>query len=169
MILKENSGTLYTDGSFLKKSGECGWAFLLGIKEKNKDKFISSCGYVSFTESSYHAELIAIIEALKIVPAGSEILLRCDHKGIGTRASDLAIQGYYHAKHCKKLWREYLQYVKNINLIYRHIKAHRHNIFNDYCDKLAHYAVANKLEFPLVKSFKTLSELMDFHCCSIRA
>lgn len=132
---------IYTDGSCLNNPGFGGWAYILRYKEHEKIGF----GAKENTTNN-QMELLAIIEALKILKEPCEIELYTDSnlmvRSINEWLETWVKKGFKNKKNVD-LWKEYLKFSKDHKIKAFWVKAHNGHIENEKCDKLAREAALN--------------------------
>lgn len=140
--LNEKKYTIYTDGACLGNPGAGGYAAIVLNKDGKKLTEISGS---EIETTNNRMELKAVIEALKIVPKNSQIELYSDSSYV---LNGLSIW----IKNWKKnnwqtsskkevanrdLWEELDALAANNNLIYKKVKGHSGDHFNEEVDNLA--------------------------------
>lgn len=132
---------IYTDGSCLNNPGFGGWAYILRYKEHEKIGF----GAKENTTNN-QMELLAIIEALKILKEPCEIKLYTD-SNLMVRSINEWLETWvkkdFKNKKNVDLWKEYLKFSKDHKIRAFWVKAHNGHIENEKCDKLAREAALN--------------------------
>ncbi|TBR78251.1 ribonuclease HI [Campylobacter novaezeelandiae] len=132
---------IYTDGSCLNNPGFGGWAYILRYKEHEKIGF----GAKENTTNN-QMELLAIIEALKILKEPCEIELYTD-SNLMVRSINEWLETWvkkdFKNKKNVDLWKEYLKFSKDHKIKAFWVKAHNGHIENEKCDKLAREAALN--------------------------
>lgn len=132
---------IYTDGSCLNNPGFGGWAYILRYKEHEKIGF----GAKENTTNN-QMELLAIIEALKILKEPCEIELYTDSilmvRSINEWLETWVKKDFKNKKNVD-LWKEYLKFSKDHKIRAFWVKAHNGHIENEKCDKLAREAALN--------------------------
>ncbi|MBK1963694.1 ribonuclease HI [Campylobacter novaezeelandiae] len=132
---------IYTDGSCLNNPGFGGWAYILRYKEHEKIGF----GAKENTTNN-QMELLAIIEALKILKEPCEIELYTD-SNLMVRSINEWLETWvkkdFKNKKNVDLWKEYLKFSKDHKIRAFWVKAHNGHIENEKCDKLAREAALN--------------------------
>ncbi len=129
---------IYTDGSCLNNPGFGGWAYIVRYKEHEKIGF----GAQENTTNN-RMELLALIEALKILKEPCEIKLFSDSnllvQSINEWLENWVKKGFKGKKNVD-LWQEYLKIAKNHKIKAFWVKAHNNHEENEKCDKLARKA-----------------------------
>ena len=137
--------TIYTDGSCLANPGNGGWAAI--IKKNNETKKIS--GNEKNTTNN-RMELLAPINALKVIKPGSEVKIYTDSKYVKNGITDWINTWIYNNwKTSKKedvknkdLWIELYNLNKSMNIQWNWVKAHDGNLLNEEVDLLAKKAAS---------------------------
>lgn len=132
---------IYTDGSCLNNPGFGGWAYILRYKEHEKIGF----GAKENTTNN-QMELLAIIEALKILKEPCEIELYTDSNLMVRSINEwleIWVKKDFKNKKNVDLWKEYLKFSKDHKIRAFWVKAHNGHIENEKCDKLAREAALN--------------------------
>lgn len=129
---------IYTDGSCLNNPGFGGWAYIVRYKGHQKEGFGSKKN-----TTNNRMELMAIIEALKILKEPCEVKLFTDSnlmvQSINEWLDDW-IKKDFKGKKNVDLWKEYLQVSKSHQIQAFWIKAHNGHEENERCDILAREA-----------------------------
>ena len=136
--------TIYTDGSCLNNytGGPGGWAAV--IIDENKRETIELSGGDPCTTNN-RMELMAAIKALRHTPAKSFIALYTDSQylknGLKSWISRWKLNGWTKLDGKpvlnKDLWMELDNLTKKREMIYRWVKGHNGDEFNERCDELA--------------------------------
>ena len=136
--------TIYTDGSCLGgyTGGPGGWAAVI-INEGTRETIELSGGDPSTTNN--RMELMAAIKALKYTPENSFIVLYTDSqylkRGLKSWISRWKLNGWTKQDGKpvlnKDLWMELDSLTENREMIYRWVKGHNGDEFNERCDELA--------------------------------
>lgn len=134
----------YTDGSFKANGKDAGgWAFLETFNGNIlQEKFAPD---FSLDNSSNKMELIATIEALKVIYPGESAQILCDSqyvvKGGSEYISDWIKNDWMTQKNTpilyKELWMEYLELIKDKTITLIWVRSHSHDEFNHRVDELA--------------------------------
>ena len=143
----ESKFRIFTDGSVIGNPGSGGWAAVLMSGDKSWEMSGSS-PWTTITEM----ELLAAIEALRSIPAGSSVQLYSD--------SELLISGMLlHIRHWQAnewrnsrgaplqhqgLWRELLAINERMNIHWQWIRGHSRHPFQTRADALAYKAARNQ-------------------------
>lgn len=134
---------IYTDGSCLGNPGPGGYGFIIiyscGSKPK---KLIGHGGRVDTTNNKM--ELLAVIKALKTVEKRGfshiPIILYSDSqyvlKGITEWIKGWKLKNFDKVKNTE-LWKELDLLVSGKNIVWKWVKAHNGNLYNERVDKLA--------------------------------
>lgn len=120
---------IYTDGaySFSRKQGGC--AFI--ILKDNVELISYSKAFVNCTNNEM--ELIAPIIALESIEIPSDILIYSDSMYVINTAMKL----WQRSSH-KALWKRYDAISKfHKSIMWKHVKGHEDNYYNNKCDELA--------------------------------
>ena len=144
-----NKLKIFTDGACRGNPGPGGWGALL--KYDNQIKEIN--GFKKNTTNNI-MELMAVIEALKILNRTCEIIITTDSNyvknGITNWINKWKINGWKTAKKQdvknKALWIQLDDLVKNHKIEWRWIKGHSGHIENERADYLANKAIDTKLD-----------------------
>ncbi len=132
---------IYTDGSCLNNPGFGGWAYIVRYKEHEKIAFGSQKD-----TTNNRMELLAIIEALKILKEPCEIELFTDSnlmvQSINQWLENWVKKGFKGKKNVD-LWQKYLKTAKNHKIKAFWVKAHNNHAENEKCDRLAKEAALN--------------------------
>ena len=139
----ESTFHIFTDGSVIGNPGSGGWAAVL----MSGDKSWEMSGSSPWTTIS-EMELLAAVEALRSIPAGSSVQLCSD--------SELLISGMlFHIRHWQDkewrnsrgaplqhqdLWRELLAMNERLNIQWQWIRGHSRHPFQTRADALAYQA-----------------------------
>jgi ribonuclease HI len=134
---------IYTDGACLGNPGRGGWGAILIYKEHQKK--------ISGTEresTNNRMELRAPIEALRLLKKSSEVTIHTDSKyvmdGITQWIFNWKKNGWKSAKKDpiknSELWRELDAEVEKHKIIWKWVKGHSGNHFNEIVDQLAREA-----------------------------
>jgi ribonuclease HI len=120
---------IYTDGSCLKNPGGAGgWCFCLIENEK---EYIV-CGSDPETTNN-RMELTAVIEALEVIKNNVEYIIYTDSQLVLNCAT-----GKWKRNANIDLWNKYDNVSKNKKLIWKWVKAHNGNKYNELVDKIAY-------------------------------
>ncbi|HUV69338.1 MAG TPA: ribonuclease H [Terracidiphilus sp.] len=139
----ERTFHIFTDGSVIGNPGSGGWAAVL----TSGDKIWEMSGSSPWTTIS-EMELLAAVEALRSIPAGSSVQLYSD--------SELLISGMlFQSRHWQAhewrnsrgvplqhqyLWRELLAVNERLNIQWQWIRGHNRHPFQTRADALAYRA-----------------------------
>lgn len=129
---------IYTDGSCLNNPGFGGWAYIVCYKGHQKEGFGSEKN-----TTNNRMELMAIIEALKILKEPCEIKIFTDSNLIVQSINEWLddwIKKDFKGKKNVDLWKEYLKVSKSHQIQAFWIKAHNGHEENERCDFLAREA-----------------------------
>lgn len=132
----------YTDGSCLKNpDGEGGWSFIIFTPSGSPIK----CSGYSPSTTNQRMEIMAVLQALKFVPADTPVTVYSDSKYVCC-----AVESWIHnwvAKDWtksdgkpvlnKELWMIMYQLMQTHDVTMKWVKGHASNIFNNECDKMA--------------------------------
>ncbi|MES2677580.1 MAG: ribonuclease HI [Pseudomonadota bacterium] len=137
---------IYTDGACSGNPGKGGWGAVLLYREHKKE--IS--GFQPETTNN-QMELMAVIEALKIVKKSLQIIIHTDSKyvqdGITKWILNWKKNGWKTAKKQPvkndQLWKELDSLVAEHQIIWKWVKGHSGNKYNDIADQLAVDAIKN--------------------------
>jgi len=132
---------IYTDGSCLNNPGFGGWAYIVRYKKYEKIAF-GACE----NTTNNRMELLAIIEALKILKEPCEIKLFTDSNLMVQSINEWLftwVKKNFKNKKNVDLWQEYLKLAKNHKIKAFWIKAHNGHKENEKCDFLAKQAAQN--------------------------
>lgn len=139
--------TVYTDGACSGNPGAGGWAAILMCNGSTKK---ISGGETNTTNN--RMELQAVIEALKIIKKPSEVTLYSDSAYVINAFTQGWLSNWQknHWKTSgrkpvqnKELWIELLKLTSIHNVIFKKVKGHADNEFNNECDALARAAIKN--------------------------
>ena len=131
--------TVYTDGGCLVNPGGNGGYGIVIIH--NEEEQVFSKGFVSTTNN--RMELRGPIEALKHIPAGSNICFYSDSKyfcnAINEKWLDSWLQNNWKNGTIKNidLWKEFVPLFNKHYIEVNWVKGHADNEYNEKCDKLA--------------------------------
>lgn len=126
---------LYTDGSCLSNpNGPGGYAAVL-IQDNKEIQRISG-GNPSTTNN--RMEITAVIEGLRMIPEGTEVLLKSDSEYVIK-----TIQGAYSAGKNSDLWQQLGREIKKRHITCEWVRGHNGNVWNELCDELAGGAAVN--------------------------
>ena len=134
---------IFTDGSAIGNPGPGGW----GAVVMQRTARWEMSGAVPCTTIS-EMELLAAVEALRSIPAGSQVELRSDSEllihGMRFRAFRWQRQGWRNRrgvdlKH-QELWRELIQQNERMNIRWRWIRGHTGHPVQTRVDALAYRA-----------------------------
>jgi len=136
---------IYTDGACSGNPGKGGWGAILLYREHKKE--IS--GYLAHTTNN-QMELMAVIEALKIVKKTIEIIIYTDSvyvkDGITKWIINWKKNGWKTAnkKPVKnlELWQELDSLAANHQITWKWVKGHSGNKYNEIADQLAVNAIS---------------------------
>lgn len=136
--------TIYSDGSSLnnhKKNNHGGYCSIL--RYKSIEKIIKGSAY---NTTNNRMELIAVIEALKIVKEPCNIEIISDSKyvceSINSWLNTWIKKDFKNVKNLD-LWKEYISLAKNHNIRATWIKGHDGHKENELCDMLARKEAEN--------------------------
>ena len=140
---------IYTDGACYKNPGPGGYAAII----LDEDKEIEITGYKPDTTNN-RMELMAVIEALKVVKKNKKIILYSDSnyvvKGINEWIKSWKKRGWRTAsnKPVKNLdlWKELDKLFEKKNVKLKKVAAHSGNEFNEKVDKLAKEEIEKKIK-----------------------
>lgn len=119
--------TIYTDGSCSPNPGRGGWGFIALLA----DCEIHANGGNKYTTNNV-MEMTAVIEALQEFDSTKKFLIYSDSKYVINCA-----QGNWQRKKNIELWKKYDKYSKGKDIIFKWIKGHSGDRYNELVDKLA--------------------------------
>ena len=126
---------IFTDGSSLGNPGPGGWCAIL--RYKNHEKIIR--GGEDYTTNN-RMELIAVIEALKMLKEPCEVNLYSDSEyvlnAISKWLENWIKKNFKNVKN-DDLWKEFLQVSKQHKINTHWVKGHNGHKENEICDKIA--------------------------------
>lgn len=133
---------VYTDGSCLGNPGPGGYAAYIIFNNGEQKKVVS--GALKDTTNN-QMELKAVIEALKVLPANSEIELYSDSayvlnglsKWLNSWKNNNWLTAAKKEVANKELWQELDQLAGSFKLSYQKVKGHSGDHYNEKADKLA--------------------------------
>ncbi|WP_027327221.1 ribonuclease HI [Helicobacter pametensis] len=127
--------SLFCDGSSLGNPGAGGWCAILRYGQYER---IISGGKAHATNNQM--ELLAVLEALKILKEPCEIMLYSDSKyvceGINSWLANWIKKGFAQVKN-PELWQEFCQLSKHHKITAHWVKGHAGHIENERCDQIA--------------------------------
>ena len=127
--------SIFADGSCLGNPGPGGWAAIL--RYNGSEKVIS--GGESHTTNN-RMELIAVIEALKLLKEPCEVEIVSDSQYVG-KAINEWLKGWEQRGFAKiknpELWAEYARISKKHIVKARWVKGHAGHAENEKCDEIA--------------------------------
>lgn len=124
---------IYTDGAFSSSRKRGGWAF---VAVKDGKKIQTLFGGANDTTNN-RMEIMAILQGMLWMKENemTEVTICTDSMYvIGTMT-----EGWKRKKNID-LWVQMDDAVQDLNIIWKHVKGHSGNEFNDYCDMLAVHA-----------------------------
>lgn len=129
--MEKKSMIAYTDGSCLTKSGEGygpgGWGFIAILE--NYEIHIGGCN--EYTTNN-KMELFAVIELLRHFPLETDITIYSDSNYVINCAKNL-----WKRKKNIDLWKEYDVLLNNRKIMWKKVKGHSGDKYNDKVDKIA--------------------------------
>ncbi len=141
---------IYTDGACSGNPGAGGWAAILLYKTHEK----AVSGGTPHTTNN-RMELMAIIEALKLVKESCEITVYSDSAYVcnaflkhwidNWQANGWKTTSKKDVEN-KDLWRQLLEQMQPHKLLYKKVAGHADNEYNNRCDKLAREAARKASE-----------------------
>lgn len=143
-----NEYIIYTDGSFsnTKKTGKIGAYAFVVLDMHTKEKIIEHSGACSNTDSN-RMEMLAVITALEGLTRRSRVLVISDSQYLVTGATvrlrhwiinDWKVKGKKNSQiKNEDLWRRIHSLNSNHELIWKWIKGHNGDCWNEYVDSLA--------------------------------
>ena len=139
----DNTFHVFTDGSVIGNPGPGGWAAVL----MSGDKRWEISGTSAWTTIS-EMELLAAVEALRSIPAGSHVQLCSDSEllihGMRFRVFRWQRQGWRNSRGMElqhqQLWRELLRLNERMNIRWRWIRGHSGHPVQTRVDALAYQA-----------------------------
>jgi ribonuclease HI len=156
--------TVYTDGACSGNPGPGGWAALL-ISE-NATRFLS--GFSSRTTNN-RMELQAAIEALKALKVSAIVQMHTD----STYVRD-GIQKWIYSWQSKNwrtssnkpvvnqdLWVELFQLVKSHQIVWKWVRSHGDDKYNNFVDLLARGAISRKSGIDVRLSVRELEDILN--------
>ena len=127
--------TIFADGSCLGNPGAGGWAAIL--RYNDAEKVIS--GGAGHTTNN-QMELIAVIEALKLLKEPCEVELVSDSQYVGKAINEWLVgwekKGFAKIKN-PQLWMEYWNLSRIHKVKARWVRGHSGHIENERCDEIA--------------------------------
>ena len=138
---------IYTDGACSGNPGPGGWGTIILDEKENQ---INLSGKEKSTTNN-RMELMAPIMALKKIKKSSEIVIYTDStylkNGITTWIKNWEKNGWKNANRKpvknKDLWITLNKLIEKKNIIWKWVKAHSGNKFNELADRLATEAINN--------------------------
>jgi ribonuclease HI len=139
----ENTFHIFTDGSAIGNPGPGGWAAVLMTGGKSWEMSGSS-SWATISEM----ELLAAVEALRSIPAGSLVQLCSDSEllisGMLFHIGRWKSQGWRNSRGAplqhQELWRELLSMNKRMTIQWQWIRGHSRHPFQTRADVLAYQA-----------------------------
>ena len=144
----DNTFHVFTDGSVIGNPGPGGWAAVL-MSSAGSREISGSSPWTTISEM----ELLAAVEALRSIPAGSSVQVCSD--------SELLISGMlFHIRHWQDkewrnsrgaplqhpyLWRELLAMSGRLNIQWQWIRGHSRHPFQTRADALAYQAARTQV------------------------
>ena len=122
---------IYTDGAYSSKRNQGGWAFLI---LHNDIVQISKFGGVKYNATNNRMELLAVINAVKLINKSKiidPITVYSDSQYVLK-----TISKEYTIKCNDDLWKEFFS-LDISNITFQYVKAHYTNKYNNICDQLA--------------------------------
>lgn len=134
---------VYVDGSFNAATGTYGAGALLFVGNQSEPVKLSQGGSdpVFARSRNVAGEILAIsiiLQCCKEIPTMEELTVFYDYAGIECWAkSALGLKGGWNAN--TKISKEYQQIVRSVpfRLVFKHVKAHSGDVYNDMADLLA--------------------------------
>ena len=139
----EKTIRIFTDGSAIRNPGPGGWAAVL-IRGSKSWEMSGASPWTTISEM----ELRAAVEALRSIPAGSQVDLRSDSEllihGMRFRVFRWQRQGWRNSRGMElqhqQLWRELLRLNERMNIRWRWIRGHSGHPVQTRVDALAYQA-----------------------------
>src|ERR1039458_301021 len=143
----DNTFHVFTDGSVIGNPGPGGWAAVL-IRDDKSWEISGSSQWTTISEM----ELLAAVEALRSVPAGSSVQLCSDSEllihGMLFHVERWQSQGWRNSRGTplehQGLWRALLARNERMNIHWQWIRGHSRHPFQPRADALAYKAARNQ-------------------------
>ena len=119
---------LYTDGSCSPNPGRGGWGFVV---VENDKKIHDGCGGEAETTNN-RMEMTAIIKGLEYLKNSSTITIFTDSSYVVNSMT----QNWKRNKN-QDLWKLLEEGIKSKNIIWKWVRGHNGDMWNEYVDKLA--------------------------------
>ena len=131
---------IFTDGSAIRNPGPGGWAAVL-IRGSKSWEMSGASPWTTISEM----ELLAAVEALRSIPAGSQVELRSDSEllihGMRFRALRWQRRGWLNSRGMElqhqQLWKELLRLNERMNIRWLWIRGHSGHPVQTRADSLA--------------------------------
>jgi ribonuclease HI len=141
----DNTVEIYTDGACSGNPGPGGYGAILKFKDKTRE--ISGCESLT---TNNRMELMAVIEALKLVTAPSRIRLTTDSnyvvKGMTEWVPGWIRKNWLNSQKKpvmnRDLWEQLLELARPHEIEWHWTRGHYGHVENERCDKLAREAIA---------------------------
>jgi ribonuclease HI len=139
---------IFTDGSAIRNPGQGGWAAVL-INGGKKWEIKGSNPWTTISEM----ELVAAVEALRSIPAGTNVNLYSDSEllvhGMLFHIGRWQEQGWRNSRGLplqhQKLWRDLLAMTERMNIHWQWIRGHSRHPMQNHADELAYQAARSHL------------------------
>lgn len=134
----KNQLVMYTDGASRGNPGPGGYGTILQYGGRSREL---SAGYRRTTNN--RMELMAVIAGLKaLTRPGLQITVFSDSQYVVRAVQEGWLKNWLATnfkggKKNKDLWTEYAELAANHNIIFKWVKGHADNVFNNRCDVLA--------------------------------
>lgn len=134
----KNQLVMYTDGASRGNPGPGGYGTILQYGDRSREL---SAGYRRTTNN--RMELMAVIAGLKaLTRPGLQITVFSDSQYVVRAVQEGWLKNWLATnfkggKKNKDLWTEYAELAANHNIIFKWVKGHADNVFNNRCDVLA--------------------------------
>ena len=143
----KNNAVIYTDGACKGNPGEGGWGAILEFTDETNKIY----GYQENTTNN-RMEIVAAIEAIKLVKEESDIIIYTDSKylmnGINTwihswKKNNWKTSGNKNVKNVD-LWKAIDELNSKHSIKWNWVKGHSGNPGNEMADDLANFAISSK-------------------------